>query len=216
MREFVPPKLWQRSLYWTCSNFMYVLFRLIWRLDVEGRENLPETGGVLLASNHQSLVDPPLVGCCIRRHSFYFAKEELFHIPLLGWFLSQMNAFPVRRFQNDIGAFRKAQGLLKNGQVLVLFPEGGRSRPGEIRGAKRGVGMMAYLSSAPVIPVYVDNSAYFLQFRKLNVVFGTPVQFPEKSAAEPNYQEWADRVVAAIADLRMNLYNRKNKDRVKL
>jgi len=204
---FVPPRLHQKFLYLLIRGIYREAFRWIWRLEVTGRENVPGTGAVILASNHLSLADPPLVGSSIRRMIHYFAKEELFRYPVFGWIIRQVNAFPVKRAEHDVGAFKRAQTLLKHGQAVVLFPEGRRSRTGEIGRAKPGVGMLAYKTKAPVVPVCIRNSDRLREFRKLRVSFGSPMFAPPAKDEKEAYQAFSDEVLARVAELDAKMYN---------
>src|SRR3989338_3536248 len=114
-------------LYFLGKHFTGLLFDLLWRRRVRGREHIPSPGqAVIFAANHRSLADPNLVGSAIPYPVHYFAKEELFRILLLGWYIRRVNAFPVSRTETDIGAVKTAQRILEAGEGLVLFPEGGR------------------------------------------------------------------------------------------
>src|SRR4029077_11074004 len=104
-------------------------FDFLWRRRVLGRENIPPKGTAgIFAANHRSLADPNLVGSAIPYPVNFFAKEELFSIPLLGWYIRHVNAFPVNRKEADLGAFKTPQRILEAGEGLVMFPEGGRRR----------------------------------------------------------------------------------------
>src|SRR5205823_6089098 len=151
-----------------------VPYKIFWRLEIKGAENIPSEGAVLIASNHLSNADPPLIGSSIKRPIHYFAKEELFHIPILGWLIAQVNAFPVKRLEHDVRAFKKAYSLLKSGEALLLFPEGTRSKTGELGKAKPGVGMLACKTQAPVIPAAIANSNRLSKLKPLKVHFGKP------------------------------------------
>jgi 1-acyl-sn-glycerol-3-phosphate acyltransferase len=212
LREFHKPRLHQKFIYRIGRGAYKLAFKLILRVRIIGEENIPESGGVLLASNHASLADPPLVATSIRRPIHFFAKEELFRIPIFGWLIRQVNAFPVKRYEHDVGAFKRAQTLLENGQIVLLFPEGGRSASGALGRAKPGVGMLAYKTGAPVVPVYLDNSNQLAQFKKISVSFGKPMLPPQVMGEKEFYQSFSDRVMDAIADLKSKMYNGRPED----
>ena len=205
MRGFKGQKFYQKILYWIGRNGPRVAFQMIWRLEIRGEENIPKTGGVLLASNHVSLADPPLIGACAPRTLYFFAKEELFRIPVLGWFIRQVNAFPVKRYEHDVGAFKRAQTLLQYGQAVVLFPEGRRSKTGDLGKAKPGIGMLAYKAKVPVVPVCVLNSNHLKRLKPLKVWFGKPIHPDPAENEKECYQEFSDSVLGAIADLRIKM-----------
>jgi len=203
VNEIKPRKLYQKTLYRIGQVLSRILFTLFWRLKIDGHENIPKTGAFILASNHLSNADPPLLGSSICRPIYYFAKEELFRIPILGWLIAQMNAFPVKRKENDIAAFKKTFKLLSAGEGVLFFPEGRRSKTGELGGAKPGVGMLAVKTGVPVIPACLQNSNRLSSFAKLRVSFGKPL-LPQP---QDDYALFAQKVMAAIADLKSKMYN---------
>ena len=176
---------------------------LFGRIQIIGAENVPKEGGVLIASNHLSNLDPPLIGSSVPRPLHYFAKEELFRVPVIGWWIDQINSFPVKRGEHDIRAFKMARDLLIEGEGVVLFPEGRRSKTGELGKAKPGVAMLAMKAGVPVVPVCIVNSHRLLQFEKLKVAFGKPMR-PEGG---PSYEDFSGEIMAAIAALRSKMYN---------
>ncbi len=200
-------KLYSRFIYWFTRYATYFIFSSIWRLKISGEENIPAEGSVLFAANHISNVDPPLVGSTLKKPIHYFAKEELFRIPFIGWYITHLNSFPVRRFDHDIGAFKKAQQILLTGGRLLLFPEGQRSKTGEIGQAKAGIGMLAYKTRTPVIPICVQNSEKFSSFKKLYVTFGKPLYPPKPEGSKQDYQDFSDEVMRSIAELKSKMYN---------
>ena len=113
---------------------------------------------MLLVSNHVSVLDPPLVGGAAPRQLYFMAKEELFRIPLLGRLIRALNARPVRRDGSDTRALKAALRPLEEGHALLVFPEGTRGEEGRRARGKAGVGMLAVLSGAPVVPVYVSGT----------------------------------------------------------
>src|SRR5918998_2000 len=138
---------------WLLKPFILAYFRLR-RL---GREHIPE-GGVVLAANHRSFLDPFAIGYCLPRPIYFVAKQELFENPLLGWLLNCMGAFPIRRGESDEESMDTAVELLDRGDAVVIFPEGTRIQAGSLGKPKRGVGRLALQSGAPVVPVAVAGS----------------------------------------------------------
>src|SRR5690606_28111202 len=112
---------------------LWLAFHGIWRLRVEGREHVPRQGGAILAPNHISNVDPPAVGAAAPRPVYFMAKEELYQMPLLGRILPRLHAFPVRRGTVDRAALRRAEELLRAGELVVIFPEGRESETGQLQ-----------------------------------------------------------------------------------
>src|SRR5258708_3726147 len=131
-------------LYAIGKNVSGSMFDVFWRRKIFGRENIPPRGtAVIFAGNHRSLADPNLIGSAIPYPVNYFAKEELFSVPLVGWYIRRVNAFPVNRVAHDVGAFKMAQKVLEGGEGLVMFPEGGRRRdPRKQWHVKPGIGLL--------------------------------------------------------------------------
>jgi 1-acyl-sn-glycerol-3-phosphate acyltransferase len=188
------PRWVRRCLYWLGRMSFLAAGRLVWRLKVSGADRVPLRGGAIIACNHISLLDPPMVGASISRPVHFIAKQQLFEIPVLGWLISQVNAFPVRREERDVSAFKTARRLLKSGEAVVLFPEGTRSRTGKIGKAKPGVGMLASRTGALVIPTYVHNTNEMRRFKRIRVCFGAPMRFE----GHRDYQHFSDAVLDAI------------------
>ena len=151
----------------------------------------PKTGGVLLVSNHQSNLDPIVLAVQLQRKVSFFAKVELFENRYFGWLIRELNAFPVRRGEGDIGAVREAIHRLKEGRVLTLFPEGTRSRTGEIGTIQAGIAMIVRRAGVPVVPAVIDGS--YLAWPKsrslprrhpIRVMYGRPLATENLRPAE--------------------------------
>ncbi|WP_144461119.1 lysophospholipid acyltransferase family protein [Siminovitchia fortis] len=151
------------------------ILRPLYRIEVRGIENFPKSGGVLLCTNHISNLDPPVVGITCPRPVSFMAKEELFRVPILKSILPNVKAFPVKRGMSDRGALRKGLSLLKEGEVLGLFPEGTRSKTGKIGKGLAGAGFFALRSDAEIIPCAIIGP--YKPFKKLRVVYGKPIDF---------------------------------------
>jgi 1-acyl-sn-glycerol-3-phosphate acyltransferase len=182
-----------RILYPAVRGLAKVLFKTIWRLKVTGDENVPATGAFIVAPNHRSYADPPLVGVAVFREVHFLAKKELFSFRPFGWFIKNLNAHPLNR-AGDIAAFREAGRILKRGGALIVFPEGRRMGRDVFGSPKAGVGMLASSSGAPVLPVYIHQSGYMTQFRRVFVRFGQPVN----PADYGSYQEISEEVMRRI------------------
>lgn len=144
-------------IYWLTWGLARAAFWLFWRYRVLGARRLPRRGAFILAANHRSNAEPALLGCTPRRRNYFFAKRELFDIPVFGRYIRALGAFPVDRGQPDLGALRMALDVLARGHVLVFFPEGTRSKSEEFLPAQPGLGMIALRSGAPVVPAYVSG-----------------------------------------------------------
>ena len=170
---------------WLLKAFILVYFRLR-RL---GREHVPE-GGVILASNHRSFLDPFAIGACVGRPIYFMAKREAFRNPLVGWILNCMGAFPVRRGESDEESVQTALALLARGEALVMFPEGTRIQSGSLQTPKRGVGRLALQSGAPVVPIAVAGSeraraGWKIKPVKVHLRFGPALTFPKVDDPSP-------------------------------
>jgi 1-acyl-sn-glycerol-3-phosphate acyltransferase len=204
---------------------MSLLYRLCWllirgfmvvfcRLKILGAENVPRVGGMILASNHVSAVDPPFLGSSLNRPLYYMAKKELFSVFLLGPLIRKVNAFPVDRAIFDKSALQRSLEILKNGGGLIMFPEGTRSKNGELGKAKPGIGMLARSALAPIIPAHIHNSrrSYlaFLTGRRLIISFGEPID-PGWIGGLPDdkngFREIAGKVLESIAGLKSRVLN---------
>jgi 1-acyl-sn-glycerol-3-phosphate acyltransferase len=170
------------SLYWFFRHTFFIFFKVFNRLRVTGHENVPATGGVIVASNHASYLDPLVVGAALKRRATYMAKEGLFRIPAIGEFVRSFS-FPVRRDRPQPSTIKEAVRRLRNGELIVMFPEGGRSADGSVLDAKRGVAVIAALSRTPVVPALVSGTdaslpvgAKFLCPAKITVTFGKPLE----------------------------------------
>jgi 1-acyl-sn-glycerol-3-phosphate acyltransferase len=179
-------------LYAILKPLTVIVMRLLFRLESRGAEHVPRQGAVLLVSNHSSHLDSPVVGGAAPRPLSFLAKEELFRIPLFGALIRGLNARPLRRDGADPTALRAALRLLGEGRALLVFPEGTRGEEGILRPPKAGAGMLAVLSGAPVVPVYVSGSGHAWPRsrrlprpgRKIVVRFGPPVTFERAEGRE--------------------------------
>jgi 1-acyl-sn-glycerol-3-phosphate acyltransferase len=185
-----------------------VVAKLGFRLRTYGRENLIEDGPAILASNHASYLDPPLVGVSCRKDVYFLARKSLFERPVIGPLIAQLNTVPVDRDRGDVGAVRALIKLLKSGNRVLVFPEGTRSKDGNLQPARAGVGLLIAKSLAPVVPVRVFGSYAALprsggiRFVPITVVIGKPLFFTKQDLGTDErtaYQVLSDRVMAAIA-----------------
>jgi len=158
----------------------------MYRIEIIGQENIPKTGGVLICSNHINNFDPLVVGTTTPRPIHFMAKEELFKVPILGKIVSNVKAFPVKRGMSDREALRKGLSVLKEGEVLGLFPEGTRSKDGMLGKGLAGAGFFALRTKAEVVPCAVVGP--YKVFGKLTVVYGKPIEMTslreQKASAE--------------------------------
>ena len=180
--------------------------------SVYGRENLIEDGPAIVASNHQSYLDPPLIGCAHRRELHYLTRNTLFDHRLLGWFLKRVNTVPVDRDRGDIAAIKTIIRLVKEGHRIIIFPEGTRSLDGQLQQARSGLGMVIAKTGAPVVPVRLFGSFEALpktgglRLVPVSMVVGQPLRFTAQDLASKDrelYQRLSDRVMEQITNLRV-------------
>lgn len=158
-------------------HLLYLFVKILYRLEVKGRENFPQQGPVIAVANHANLMDPILMGIGLgRRQVCFMAKEQLFKIPVLGWIIRRLGVFPVKRGASDREAIRFALRILGEGKVLGMFPEGTRYRDGSIHALRSGAATLAVKSGAVVLPIFIQNSHHikFLRFPKIRMLIGEP------------------------------------------
>jgi 1-acyl-sn-glycerol-3-phosphate acyltransferase len=164
--------------------FLFLGFYKIFGLKIEGADNVPKKGGVIVAPNHRSNYDPPLVGCCIAsRPVVFLAKKGLFVNKTVSWVLRSVHAVPVDTGSPGINTMRFFVNLLKKGKALIMFPEGSRSKTNKFLPAQPGVGYLSIKTKVPVVPVLITGThesmlKHLLRQTPLSVKFGEPI-YPE-------------------------------------
>ncbi|MDX6718082.1 MAG: glycerol-3-phosphate dehydrogenase [Solirubrobacteraceae bacterium] len=177
-------------LYWLARSVLQPFFLMYFRMKRIGMEHVPAKGPVIIASNHRSFLDPWVIGMMLRRPIYYVAKAELFSHRLQAWFLSSMGAFPVDRGNGDRDAMDAARKILERGDVVVIFPEGTRTRPGALGTPKRGVGRLALETGVPVVPIAVNGTGtvrkgWRIRPHKVSIRAGAPLRFPHVEVPSP-------------------------------
>lgn len=189
-----------------------VVYDALFRGEVNGLENLPKSGGFLIASNHASHLDPPLVGAHITQQVCFFARKTLWKPGFASWWLDAVGTIPVDRDGgSDVQAIKRVLRAIAQDKVIILFPEGTRSPDGRLQTAKAGVGMMACRTGVPVVPARIEGS--FQAFGKdgklrlgtpISVTYGRPIlpaEYDDPKASKARYQLASDRIMARIAAL---------------
>lgn len=179
---------------------VFLFFRLLFRLEVKNIHNIPERGGVIIAANHTSYLDPPLMVGALKRRPTFIARAGLFKIPVLGSIIKAYS-IGVNREGPTPSTFKRAIKILKKNGLLVIFPEGGRSQDGRLMALKRGVGLMASLTGVPVVPAYIRGAHKVLPVgailprpHKIKIIFGKPViKMPDEPRR--HYEERVTREV---------------------
>ncbi|AZV44157.1 acyl-phosphate glycerol 3-phosphate acyltransferase [Peribacillus asahii] len=187
------------NLYRFARNVVKIILTPIFRIQTVGRESFPKDGGVLICANHIDNLDPPVVGITSPRDIHFMAKEELFHAPILKQLLPNINAFPVKRGLSDKGALKMGLKILKDGEVLGLFPEGTRSKTGELGKGLAGAGFFALRTNAVVVPCAIIGP--YKPFRKLKVVYGKPVDFSQYREQKLSAEEATEIIMDEIRKL---------------
>ena len=188
----------QNKAIWFITDILYkitaivfnIILRINGKLTVQGKENVPSDGGLIIASNHISYLDPPVLGSVSPRRITFMAKKGLFDIPILG-FIIRSAAFPVDRDNPKPSTIKETIKRLKRGEAITIFPEGQRNTSGNLLEAKRGLGMIAGISKATIIPALIigtdlalPENAKFLKRADISVVFGKPIYYNSISGSK--------------------------------
>lgn len=190
------------KVYAVLYPLVWIFMRLFHPWKAVGVENIPE-GAALMCGNHTSLGDPLYVVCCMgwRRQTHVMAKEEIMKWPVIGWILKKAGIFGVKRGKADVAALKEALRVLRDGEKLLLFPEGTRVKEGETSEAHTGAAMFATRTGAPLLPVYISPKKQM--FRKTTVIFGQPYHpaYEGRKATPEDYQRIADDLLVRIRTL---------------
>jgi 1-acyl-sn-glycerol-3-phosphate acyltransferase len=196
-------------LYYSGWSFFRIITKAVFRIRVQGRENIPKTGGFIVAANHIAYFDPPFIGSWIPREMYFFAKEELFNSRLFGALLRKVNARPVKRGAIDRQALKTAVDAIERGFGLTIFPEGTRSRGVDFLNPKPGIGMIARQAKCPIVPCYVHGTNKLSKClwgrQRLSITFGEPLSpdwVSSFSESKDAYLEIAQTIMRRIAALR--------------
>jgi 1-acyl-sn-glycerol-3-phosphate acyltransferase len=199
-----------RNLFYKLSA---LIIRLVLRINgglyIKGEDNTLLEEGIIVASNHISYLDPPLIAAVLPRRATFMARKGLFNIPLLGWFIKHY-AFPVDREKTLPSTIKEAVKRLKNGELLVMFPEGRRSETGELLEGKRGIGMIARLSKAAIVPTLIIGSnkalpvgGKWLKRAKISIIFDSPMVLSTVKGEGNNlYEDISQKIMGAIGELK--------------
>ena len=186
-----------------------ILLFLLTRWQVRGKENVPQQGPLLVVANHLSLADPPLLSVTLDRKAIFMAKKELFHFKPIGYFIRGLGAFPVHRDRLDRRGLHQAYQVLAGGLALVMFPEGMRSRTGQLRPAFFGAALIASHTGIPILPIgisgteRIERPLWLLRRPRITVNIGQPFHLPVQST-RPTRQELAEStkiIMQHIAEL---------------
>lgn len=192
--------------YEIARGLVSAVFHIHFKITVLGRENIPEAkGGFIIASNHISNNDPPMVGVVFKKKYTFMAKDELFHInPIFTWLIKKLGAFPVKRGAKDTSAIDAALESLEKGRTFVIFPEGTRSKDGELGKAKSGVSLIAAKAKAPVVPVFLKYGKKRFR-RRVLVSIGEVIPAEELDidlADKRQIRSISEKIMGTIAQLK--------------
>ncbi|MBQ7128417.1 MAG: 1-acyl-sn-glycerol-3-phosphate acyltransferase [Clostridia bacterium] len=180
------------------------VFKLLFRYEIIGKENLPEKGGIVYASNHISFADPILWILAIRRRICYMAKAELYKHAFLRGVFKLAGVFPVERGKASINSVNNAIGIVKNGGILGIFPEGTRSKDGKPIRAKSGVAYIANATGADVVPMAIVTKGKVKPFKKVYLYVGKPIPHSEiyfEGADRKGLRNASERIMGEITNL---------------
>lgn len=202
-----------RPYYSAARFFASGCLRVLTGWDVRGRDRVPRQGGVIVASNHISFWDPPLIGAAAPRELHFLAREDLLGMPGVGWLVRSLNAIPIRRGVADLAGMSRAMEVLRDGSVLLMFPEGGKMRDGGSHPARPGVGMMAVHADVPIVPCGVTGSdrprEWWYRGTRVRLWFGPARRWQDLAGPDTDltpgralYQRVSEAVMREIAILR--------------
>jgi 1-acyl-sn-glycerol-3-phosphate acyltransferase len=192
-----------------------VFFKILYRVEVSGYENIPKNGKVILCSNHLSYADPLFIVGNFSRHVYFMAKREVFNNRVFGEVLSFLNAFPVNRNSLDRRAIKDSVEILNSGEVLCMFPEGTRSTEGVIKAGHKGVGLISILSNnASILPMALSGTNKIIQkprkrvfFPKVKIIYGNLID-TSSLVKEKDSKTAIDIIVNKTMDSIKELYKR--------
>lgn len=191
--------------------FFNLVGRLFFRYRTTGQEQIPKEGGVLVAANHASYLDIPFLGCGMRRRARFLGRSNLFPNPVVNWIIQQLGWIPMRQDRLDRRGFGQAITLLKEGKLVVIYPEGSRTQDGRLAAGKPGVGVLVAETCCPVVPAFIAGTfevlpmgARRVRCRPISVRFGAPIDFSAdlaRMSGKEFYRHVSQTVMAHIAAL---------------
>ncbi len=193
-------------LYRFFKPLAYITFKILFIIRVKGKENIPKKGGFILTSNHQSFLDPVLLGMASPRILRFMARDDLFKVRWFAWLITTLGAFPVKRNKPDKRAIKEALELLRNGEAVLIFPEGTRSRDGTIGKGNPGCVWIARLANVPLVPVRIEGANHALPVDSMiirpypiKISFGQPI-YPHHYR-DLNEEEIVEKLMEEIRNL---------------
>ena len=200
-----------KTIYWIGHSVFRAAAKAFFRYQVVGREKLVQSGPLLIAANHESFLDPPLVGIAWDEEVYYLARKTLFKGPTK-WLYPRWNAIPVDQEAPDMSSLKRIIKILKSGEQVVVFPEGARTLTGELQAGEPGVGLIATKAEATIQPIRIfgafealPRGSGRLRFHPITIVVGDPITLTEeekKAKGREAYQAISDRIMAAISKIK--------------
>jgi 1-acyl-sn-glycerol-3-phosphate acyltransferase len=206
-------------LYWFFFYLLKVLFAIFCRWEVHGKNNFPNKGGLLLAVNHVSYLDPFIAGTAAPRGVYYMARASLMKRPISRWFLKTIHCIPLDiAGAGDISAFKECIRYVSSGRAVLIFPEGTRSHDGQLKAGKLGIGLLAMMGKVDILPCYIHGSYEMFprhnrlpQPHKVHVYFGPLLRYHKEfgtmKMGKPGYRHISERVMEEISKLRDQAIN---------
>ncbi len=182
-----------------------IIFKVLYRFEVTGKDNIPTEGRIIICANHSSLLDPIVLAIICPRPISFMAKKELFKSKTLSYILNKLNAFPVDRHDSDLTAIKTALRVLKNNEILGIFPEGTRVKEIDLNNAKPGIALLSVKSQSSILPVYIQSN--YKIFNKIKITFGEPIDFSDSYKKKLTTEEY--RVLSQ--DILKSIYSLKSK-----
>ncbi|MFZ5354188.1 MAG: lysophospholipid acyltransferase family protein [Bacillota bacterium] len=186
------------------------IFRLLFLIRIEGKENIPKDGPYIACANHMSAIDPILIGVVYPHRIYCMAKVELFKNKLVAWALRSLGAFPVKRGEPDMKSIKTALKILNEGKILGLFPEGTRNNSDELR-AEPGLALLAIRSKAPVLPISIICN--YKIFNKTRIIVNKPIlleQYFDRKLQTEDYQNISLEIMKGIKNIVKGEQNENN------
>lgn len=190
-------------LYDIAKFLLGIVFKLLYKFEVNGIENVPKEGSLIICSNHSNNLDPIVLAVAFPRKINWMAKKELFKNKLIAYLLSEVGAFPVDRNNADLKAIKKALRLLKEDKVLGIFPEGTRVESLNYDNAKPGTAMLMVKSKATVLPIHIDSD--YKLFKKIKFTIGSPIDFHDEKSKKYTSEEY----LSISKNILKNIYDLK-------
>lgn len=197
------------SFYRVVKTAAGFVFRIIYRIEVHGEENIPMDGRLVLCSNHIHNFDPLILSIVFPREVSWMAKKQLFKNKTLSYLLKKLGAFPVDREESDLSAIKNALKVLKKEGVLGIFPEGTRVKEFNLKNAKPGISLISIKSRSMVLPVYIEGN--YKAFRKIKVYFGKPIDFSKYYDEKLGTEEYSLLSQEILQSIYSNKYKEEGK-----